>query len=446
MKTNNKINITTNIRQIANKLSKIFNISNPNKAYPSIIEHKHLARVYPLDSKVDDELEFINCNKDSSKKPFFVDNEGSHDDSTMCLSNVSSICSNDSMENDALNNSILFNPNKFNILSILGSGTYGNVFLATYENGSLNKNKRKYAIKKLSKNAIDKNKIKQIMDEKNILNEMDNPFVLRLYGTCQTNDELFLITELVECGELFNAIYDEKLSHESCVFYTACIILGIDHIHSKGVVFRDLKPENIMIDSHGYPRIVDFGLSKYLPYLEICGDGTTRTKTHCITLCGTPEYFAPEIIFGSGYNHSVDIWALGIILYEMIVLRNPFQPNNTDDFTQLFTNIAQSKKSGLSISSKVDNKADGLPNARNLITQLLSGNPNKRLAGEDRVKDLFKHPYFSTLPIDENVIYNRTFNPPCLQPPFIGDDILNVEDNNFYVVPYTGDQSLFESF
>ena len=435
------MNITTSMRNIANKLIEIFDISNNQiKKYPP----HNLASVYPIDSNVDNDIDVIKYNKE----PFFVNNEGCGDDySTVCLTNVSSICSNDSMDNDALKNSMIFYPDKFNIISILGSGTYGSVFLATYEAGSLKKNKQKYAVKKLSKNGIDKNNIKQIMDEKNILLEMDNRFILRLYGTCQTNDELFFVTEWIECGELFNAIYeDEKLSHESCVFYSACIILALDHIHSKGVVFRDLKPENIMIDSLGYPRIVDFGLAKYLPYTEICCDGTIRTKTQCMTLCGTPEYFAPEIIFSEGYNHMVDVWALGVIIYEMIVRQNPFSTSKSNDMTQLFTNIAQTKKNGILLSNAVDKKADGLPNARNLITQLLSGDPSKRLAGENELKNLLKHPYFSSLSVDENAIYNHTFKPPCLRDKCIGDPLIDNYVASLTERQYNSDQSLFKDF
>jgi len=450
MKTNNnKTNLTTNIRQIARKLSEIFDISKPNKIYPTTTEPDYLASAYQLDNQIEEELAFIECNKELYKKQLFVDNEGVNDDySTVCLTNVSSLCSTDSMENDALKKSMLFDPDKFNIISILGSGTYGNVFLATYENGSKEyKDRKRYAVKKLSKNNIDKNNIKQIMDEKNILLEMDNPFILRLYGTCQTDNELCLITELVECGELFTAIYeDEKLSHESCVFYSACIILALDHIHSKGVIFRDLKPENIMIDSLGYPRIVDFGLTKHLPYLEICDDGTIRKKTHCMTICGTPEYFAPEIIFNDGYNQMVDVWAVGVIMYEMIVCKHPFSQSNLNDMTQLFTNIAQVKKNGILLSKTVDKKADGLPNARNLITQLLSGDPKKRLGNERELKNLLKHPYFSSLSVDENAIYNRTFKPPCLQYKCIGDPLIDNYVASLTEEQYTGDQSIFENF
>ena len=160
--------------------------------------------------------------------------------------------------------------------------------------------------------------MEQIILEKSLLMQLDSPFILRFYGPSQTNNELYFVTELLEHGDLFHAIYNEhNLTHEACVFYTASIILGIDYIHSKNIVYRDLKPENIMIGSNGYPKIIDFGLGRQLPYTKI-ENGKMRSYSQCYTLCGTPEYFSPELILENGYDYSVDVWAMGVLLYEMI--------------------------------------------------------------------------------------------------------------------------------
>ncbi len=421
MEKNNKNNI---VQKLAHSLSKLFINSN-------------IAKVAPLMDE---------CENGSGGK-FLVDNESRCDDeSTVCLTLSTSLCTNTSMEGDFADD-ITFVPENFTMILLLGTGTYGSVFLAEYyDNLKVTKEKQKYAIKKLSKSCINPENIKQIMDEKNILEELDNPFTLKLYGTCQTTDELFLVTELLECGELFSAIYEnEKLTNEACIFYSTCIILGLDHIHSKGIVFRDLKPENIMIDSMGYPRIVDFGLSKHLPSIEVCTDGTIRKKTHCTTLCGTPEYFAPEIIFGKGYEYAVDIWALGVIMYEMIMRTTVFKSargrktKHEDDLSQMFTNIAITQKNGILLSKKVDI----LPHARNLITQLLSGDPKKRLAGEDMPGSLLNHECFSTIKNNVNDIYNRSFMPPILQPKYDGEYNFT---NTRYVSIYLGDQEIFKDF
>lgn len=476
-------NLAVNIRRLAGALLDRFDISNPSRVHPTdSIVNKNSARVYPVDKETEIIMPIGIEETESSKeldRPFLVSNESSLDDtSTVGLSCVSSFSSDDSVKSEVINKTGSFDPTKFNILTLLGKGSYGAVFLAEYED-VFKKRKQKYAIKKFSKEKVDKESMEQILIEKNILHEMNHPFILRFCGTCQTKDELFLITEVVDCGELFDAIYDEKLSHESCVFYTACILLGIDHIHSKDVVFRDLKPENIMIDSTGYPRIIDFGLAKRLPYIKTRQDGTTSVtpfrienaqcniafslnsayeigrlnekscKTQCFTLCGTPEYFAPEMILDEGYNHAVDLWALGIIIYEMISQVTPFTRSEPDGMTKMFTNIVQSKQNGILLSRKIDKKADGTPNARKLITQLLSGDPQKRLGGENRPKDLLNRPYFSSLSINEDVLYNRTFKPPYIQPKFISDNIVDYVDENdtdYKVNLYTGNQEIFEDF
>lgn len=433
-----------NIRKLARILSKKFYTSSPVRVHPQeSIVNENSCKVYPIDNKEDELLESIK----ESDEPFIVNNEILPDDeSTVCSTNINSICSDDSITTDIIDKSVSFDPTKFNLLKLLGSGSYGTVFLADYED-LLKKERPTYAIKKFSKDKLDKENMKEILAEKNILSEMDNPFILRFYGTCQTKQDLYLITEVVDCGELFHAIYDEKLSHESCVFYTACIILGIDHIHSKDVVFRDLKPENIMIDSMGYPRIIDFGLAKRLPYIETFSDGTTRVKTHSFTICGTPEYFAPEIILNEGYNHSVDIWALGVIMYEMIQQTTPFSVPGKDNLTKMFSNIVESKQNGLLLSRKIDKKTDGKPNARNLITQLLSGDPTKRLGNGNRPKDLLNHPYFSGYSINEDVLCNRTFKPPCLQPNHNGYDIIDYEGiDHDYNLATPFDQEIFKDF
>uniref|UniRef100_A0A6C0H1A1 Protein kinase domain-containing protein n=1 Tax=viral metagenome TaxID=1070528 RepID=A0A6C0H1A1_9ZZZZ len=278
--------------------------------------------------------------------------------------------------------------------------------------------------------------MEQIMNEKKILESIDSPFVLRLFGTCQTRDDLFFITEAIEHGDLYSAIYIYKrLSHITCVFYSACIILGLEYIHNKGIVFRDLKPENIMIDSFGYPRIIDFGLAKQLP---LCKSGGYE-KTH--TMCGTPEYLAPELIFTEGYNHLIDLWSLGVIMYEMIARRTPFVGLNNSDITQLFINITLSRKNGISLSQKIDKMTDGTTNARGIITQLLDGLPSNRLGKKKTTIGLIEHRYFSIVCADE--LITRTFTAPCMQPEYYGEDLTDAFANQ---KQYTGNQDIFEGF
>lgn len=361
--------------------------------------------------------------------------------STVALSSNPSSFS--SIESFGEEDDSLYCPNNFKMVSVLGSGSFGTVYLAEYENQK--KEKHVYAVKRLMKTKIHESQMAQIMLEKQILMSISDPFILRLHGTCQTNDELYFVTEALEHGDLYSAIYcGDKLTHEETVFYAACIILGLDFIHSKKVVYRDLKPENIMIGPNGYLKIIDFGLAKQLPYMKLSEDKTLRKYTKCNTLCGTPEYVAPEIIMGNSYDGAVDIWALGVIVYEMITRRTPFmvKQKDADYITQMFTNIVLACKHGIDIDVKLDRKTDGTPNARNLITQLFNGKPERRVGRNKLPVSLLQHPYFTSLSMNPNDLYSQTYPAPILQPPFIGADIETAKA----VEKYEGDQDIFKEF
>lgn len=134
--------------------------------------------------------------------------------------------------------------------------------------------------------------------------------------------------EYIKGGELFFHIGREKrFSEERTRFYAAEILSALNYLHSKQIVFRDLKLENILLDAQGHVKITDFGLCK-----EGIGNGK-RART----FCGTPEYLAPEILDEEDYGKSVDWWALGIVMYELMVGRPPFGPAN--NMEKLFYNI-----------------------------------------------------------------------------------------------------------
>jgi hypothetical protein len=200
---------------------KLIRTTKPNKVLPTYDEF------YDIEKKI---------NESNTE---FTDNE---DCSTVALSsNPTSFSSDVSAEEYFSNKTYSFTPNNFIMQYVLGNGSFGTVVLAKYENNL-------YAVKKIPKFRITSGELDQIMLEKQILMQMNTPFALKLYGTCQTKNELYFVTEVLDHGDFFNAIYDgDKLTHEECVFYGAGIIMGIDFMHNKNVVYRDLKPENIMI-------------------------------------------------------------------------------------------------------------------------------------------------------------------------------------------------------
>ena len=156
------------------------------------------------------------------------------------------------------------------------------------------------------------------MHEKNVMVEARHPFILKLVCTYQDQTRLYMLMELCLGGELFSLLHyhggasdANGLDVGQTRFYSSCVLDGLAYLHSRKICYRDLKPENLLIDDEGYIKIVDFGFAKVI-----------EGKSY--TLCGTPEYLAPEIVLAKGHNKGVDYWALGVLIYEMRHSHSPF--------------------------------------------------------------------------------------------------------------------------
>ena len=331
----------------------------------------------------------------------------------------------------------------FRFNRLLGSGSFITVWLADYECGP-ELEPQQFAVKKIPKKYAEQ-KIETMLHEKQIMKELSSPFIVQLLGTCQSSDELLYIFDVVECGDLWTAIYNadakkERMPHELTLFYAFGILLGLDHLFSHSIVYRDLKPENVTIDKAGYPRIVDFGLARKL------APGETRK-----TLCGTPEYLAPEIVLNSssgaaGYSYPVDLWAFGVILYEMIMKRTPFCGKTPGDLTQLFTNICHVQKCGVVLSAaKVDARSGHTPHARDLMTRLFSGDPDLRLCGGSSPGGLLEHPYFATAPFTAEELTAHRVKAPRLQPVHVGC-VVEANTGKAKIETFSGNQAVFADF
>lgn len=263
--------------------------------------------------------------------------------------------------------------------TLLGAGAFGRVTLVQHK-----VSKELFAMKRLSKAHIVKNEQKtNIMYEKTVLSLCDSDFILRLRGTAQDRDCLYMLLELAMGGELFDmmrARRDKRLLVSEARFYCACVIIALEHLHGFGICYRDLKPENMMLTKTGYLKLIDFGFAK------VVEDGKTYT------LVGTPEYMAPEVILKAGHGLPADIWSLGCMVYDMMLGRSPFADLRASDQGKVAYNIV--------------NEEPRIPDTWNkhcqdFITRCLQKDPTRRIGSGPRgITELLEHPWFEDLDID----------------------------------------------
>jgi len=269
----------------------------------------------------------------------------------------------------------------FNILKLLGRGSYGKVVLAKkISNGKL------YALKILNKGKIKiQNQVDHTKTERIILEVVNSAFIVHLKYAFQTEEKLCFVTEYMPGGELFYHLRHEKyFCEDKAKFYMCELILAISHLHNNNCIYRDLKPENILLGEDGHIKLTDFGLSK-ITFTNLDDENVAYT------ICGTPEYLAPEILEGKGYNKSVDWWSLGALLYEMLIGYSPFKPKNKE------------KKIDIKIYyMPVDYKPYLSREVRSLIMGLLTVEPTLRLgSGITDAEEIKSHNFFKDIDWDE---------------------------------------------
>ncbi|EXJ89581.1 AGC/PKA protein kinase [Capronia epimyces CBS 606.96] len=257
----------------------------------------------------------------------------------------------------------------FTIQRTLGTGSFGRVHLVQSKH-----NQRFYAIKVLKKAQVVKMKqIEHTNDERRMLQRVKHPFLITLWGTFQDSKNLYMVMDFIEGGELFSLLRkSQRFPNPVAKFYAAEVTLALEYLHAQNIIYRDLKPENLLLDRHGHIKITDFGFAKDVPDITW-------------TLCGTPDYLAPEVVASKGYNKSVDWWSLGILIFEMLCGFTPFWDGGSP--VKIYENI---------LKGRVKYPPYIHHDAQDLLVQLITNDLTKRLGNlHGGPADIKNHPWFA---------------------------------------------------
>ena len=265
----------------------------------------------------------------------------------------------------------------------IGKGGFGCVWKVRHK-----VTKKIFAIKVINKDSIIKqNLVEQTNREIEIMYALDHPHIIKLYNHFEDNDDFCLIMQYASKGQLYAQIRRlKRLDQKSAAQYMREVISAVKYLHGRNppIIHRDIKPENILLDSDGRCKLADFGWSNF-------HEGNKQRETYC----GTPEYLAPEMINKSGHNESIDIWSLGVLLFEMLTGKTPF--NFKGDRNQLYNSIK---------TLKICWTDDFPPLAKDLISKILRLKPSDRLS----LDQILAHQWFKEIPQIKPVLEPYNYN------------------------------------
>ncbi|XP_064364220.1 cGMP-dependent protein kinase 1-like [Dromaius novaehollandiae] len=253
---------------------------------------------------------------------------------------------------------------------VLGAGGFGRVELVRCR-------ERLFALKRIRKDwVVQTRQQEHVRTERRVLALSRSPFVVGFFGSFRDGQYVYLLLEFCQGGELWTKLREVRCFEEpTAVFCSACVVEALEYLHGHGIIYRDLKPENLMLDLQGYVKLVDFGFAKVLERGE---------KTY--SLCGTPEYLAPEILRQEGHDFAVDFWMLGILVFEMLVGRPPFHGTEPQ---KIYSRILDGIFSFPAFLSEA---------ACSLISKLCRRRPGQRLGNTaSGIRGIKKHRWFAAL-------------------------------------------------
>ncbi|KAM4614699.1 cGMP-dependent protein kinase 2 [Polymixia lowei] len=257
------------------------------------------------------------------------------------------------------------------VVATLGMGGFGRVELV-----KLKEEDTTFALKCIKKkHIVDTRQQEHIYSEKNILQQANSQFIVRLFRTFRDDKFVYMLMEVCLGGELWSILRDMSFFDEPTArFCIGCVLEAFDYLHSRGIVYRDLKPENLLLDAEGYVKMADFGFAKKI------GLGK---KTW--TFCGTPEYVAPEVIMNKGHDFGADCWSLGILVFELLTGNPPFAgPDPIKIYTMVLHGIEK-----VDFPKRIGKRPD------DLIRRLCRLSPVERLGNKKNgIVDIRKHKWF----------------------------------------------------
>uniref|UniRef100_A0A8C6Y914 protein kinase C n=1 Tax=Naja naja TaxID=35670 RepID=A0A8C6Y914_NAJNA len=275
-------------------------------------------------------------------------------------------------------------------MAVLGRGHFGKVLLARHK-----ATQKLFAIKALKKQEIiSRDDLDSLYCEKRIfevINSSGHPFLVNMFACFQTSSHVCFLMDYAPGGDLMMHISFNNFSEDTSRFYSACVVLGLQFLHEKTIIYRDLKMDNLLLDSEGFVKIGDFGLCK-----EGVGFGD-RTST----FCGTPEFLAPEILTDPSYTRAVDWWGLGVLIFEMLVGESPFHGDNEEE---MFDSIISEEVRFPQFLSEL---------STSLLHKLLEKCPERRLgAGAKDAEEVKIHPFFKEM--NWAALFARKLKPPLV--------------------------------
>ncbi|XP_067203809.1 serine/threonine-protein kinase N isoform X4 [Linepithema humile] len=298
----------------------------------------------------------------------------------------------------------------FRLLSVLGRGHFGKVILSQYRNTG-----EYFAIKALKKgDIIARDEVESLLSEKRIFevaNTTRHPFLVNLFACFQTEAHVCFVMEYAAGGDLMMHIHADVFGEPRAVFYSACVVLGLQYLHENRIIYRDLKLDNLLLDTEGYVKIADFGLCK-----EGMGYGD-RTGT----FCGTPEFLAPEVLTETSYTRAVDWWGLGVLIFEMLVGESPFPGDDEEEVFDSIVNDEVRYPRFLSLEAIA------------IMRRLLRKNPDRRLGSSEKdAEDVKKQAFFRHIAWDDLLLRR-------VKPPFV-PVIQSVEDVSNFDEEFTSEK------